>query len=196
MSEYRFKTTNIKGKAYVEVNQRVKFFRQEDQYKDWTIHTEFPILDDEQCMCKCSILNVEGRVVAVGHAHEVKASSNINRTSYIENCETSAVGRALGLLGIGIDTSIASANEVQDAIRQQENSTTTKATETKKPAAAANKSSVEEDFKKAVAYLERHADAKSAWEKIAVQSKAKFSDEQFKKLEGLVVALSNEKLMK
>ena len=40
-------------------------------------------------------------------------SSNINKTSYVENCETSAVGRALAMLGIGIDTSIASANEVK-----------------------------------------------------------------------------------
>ena len=37
-----------------------------------------------------------GEVIAQGHAHEVQGSSNINKTSYVENCETSAVGRALG----------------------------------------------------------------------------------------------------
>ena len=37
MSNYKFKTTNIRGKQYVEVNERIKFFRQEDRYKDWTI---------------------------------------------------------------------------------------------------------------------------------------------------------------
>ena len=41
MSNYKFKTTNIRGKQYVEVNERIKFFRQEDRYKDWTIATEF-----------------------------------------------------------------------------------------------------------------------------------------------------------
>ena len=47
MSNYKFKTTNIRGKQYVEVNERIKFFRQEDQYKNWTIHTDFPHLDGE-----------------------------------------------------------------------------------------------------------------------------------------------------
>ena len=42
-----------------------------------------------------------------------------NKTSYIENCETSAVGRALGMCGFGIDTSIASAEEVQNAMANQ-----------------------------------------------------------------------------
>ena len=46
-------------------------------------------------------------------------SSFINKTSYIENCETSAVGRALGMAGIGIDTAVASAEEVQNAINNQ-----------------------------------------------------------------------------
>jgi len=122
MSNYKFKTTNIRGKQYVEVNERIKFFRQEEQYKNWGILTEFPVLDSEQCLCLCTITTPEGQIVAQGHAHEEKGSSNINKTSYVENCETSAVGRALAILGIGIDTSIASANEVQDAIAKQEES--------------------------------------------------------------------------
>ena len=120
MSNYKFKTTNIRGKQYVEVNERIKFFRQEDQYKNWGITTDFPVIDDTQAMCRCTITTAEGAIVAQGHAHEVKSSSNINKTSYVENCETSAVGRALAMLGIGIDTSIASANEVEDAIAQQQ----------------------------------------------------------------------------
>ena len=59
-------------------------------------------------------------VLGQGTAYEKEGSSNINRTSYIENCETSAVGRALGMAGFGIDTSIASAEEVSGAIAQQE----------------------------------------------------------------------------
>lgn len=125
MSNYKFKTTNIRGKQYVEVNERIKFFRQEDQYKNWTISTEFPVLDSEQAMCKCIIADTEKRVIATGHAHEERGSSNINKTSYVENCETSAIGRALAMLGIGIDASIASANEVQDAIAKQDASAVT-----------------------------------------------------------------------
>jgi hypothetical protein len=65
---------------------------------------------------KASIFNSEGVVIATGHAHETKGSSYINKTSHVEVCETSAWGRALGNFGIGIDSSVASADEVQNAI--------------------------------------------------------------------------------
>jgi hypothetical protein len=59
------------------------------------------------------IRDADGRIRATGHAHEDRTSSMINKTSYVENCETSCpFGRALAALGIGIETSIASANEV------------------------------------------------------------------------------------
>ena len=118
MSNYKFKTTNIRGKQYVEVNERIKFFRQEDQYKDWTIMSEFTVLDSEQCVCKTTIADATGRVIATGHAHEVQGSSNINKTSYVENCETSAIGRAAAFLAITNDN-IASAEEVDQAINVQ-----------------------------------------------------------------------------
>ncbi len=89
MSNYKFKTTNIRGKQYVEVNERIKFFRQEEQYKNWTLMSEFSVLDSEQAVCKATIADTAGRVIAVGHAHEERGSSNINKTSYVENCETS-----------------------------------------------------------------------------------------------------------
>ena len=60
---------------------------------------------------------------ATGYAYEKESSSFINKTSFIENCETSAWGRALGNLGIGIDASIASADEVQNAQLNQEETT-------------------------------------------------------------------------
>ena len=59
-------------------------------------------------------------VLGTGTAYEKESSSYINKTSYIENCETSAVGRALGMAGFGIDTSVASFEEVSNAIAQQE----------------------------------------------------------------------------
>ena len=57
--------------------------------------------------------------MAVAHAQEYRDSSYINKTSFVENGFTSALGRALGYLGIGIDTSIASADEVQTAVNNQ-----------------------------------------------------------------------------
>ena len=151
MANYKFKTTNIRGKQYVEVNERIKFFRQEEKYNNWGIRTEFPIIDDTQCMCLCTITTPEGHVVAQGHAHEEKSSSNINKTSYVENCETSAVGRALAMLGIGIDASIASANEVQDAIAKQESDTS---------------APVENIMDKAVGYIKMQTDKKKAFDAI------------------------------
>ena len=46
MSNYKFKTTNIKGKEYVEVNQRVLYFRNEDQYAGWSLTSEILHLTD------------------------------------------------------------------------------------------------------------------------------------------------------
>ncbi len=111
------KTINIKGKEYVTVDERIKFLR--ENYPDSQILTEIINIDAESIIMKAS-LNINGKVVAVGHASEDKNSSYINKTSYIENCETSAIGRCLGIYGIGVCGSIASADEVINAINQQQ----------------------------------------------------------------------------
>lgn len=110
-------TTNIKGKEYAEVNQRIKAFRM--IYPMGTIDTEMISNENGICIFKATVGNGE-TILGVGHAYEKENSSFINKTSYIENCETSAVGRALGMVGFGIDTSVASAEEVQNAIMQQD----------------------------------------------------------------------------
>ena len=120
MGTHQFKTTKIKGKDYVEVNQRLLFFRNEKKYEGWGIEIRFLVLDSESCVAQCTIKDDDGYIVAQGTAQEDKSSSRINQTSYVENCETSAVGRALAMLGIGIETSIASSNEVSMAIAKQE----------------------------------------------------------------------------
>lgn len=112
------RTTDIKGKDYVEVNERIKAFRM--LIPDGTIETHIIEDSDGICTMKAIIRDSQGKVLATGHAQEKENSTFINKTSYVENCETSAVGRALGMLGIGIDTSIASAEEVGNAIAQQE----------------------------------------------------------------------------
>jgi uncharacterized protein (DUF3820 family) len=111
------KTTDIKGKDYAEVNQRIKAFRM--VYPDGTITTELLSNDNGVCIFRAVVSNSEGKVIGTGTAYEKEDSSFINKTSYIENCETSAVGRALGMCGFGIDVSVASAEEVQNAINNQ-----------------------------------------------------------------------------
>ena len=110
-------TTDIKGKSYIEVNQRIKAFRM--VYPTGTIQTEMLSNENGVCIFKATVGN-ENVILGTGTAYEKENSSFINKTSYIENCETSAVGRALGMAGFGIDTSIASAEEVQNAIMQQD----------------------------------------------------------------------------
>lgn len=117
VKDKKLKTVNIKGKEYVEVNERVKYFR--ETYPGWSIETDLLSNDDGVCVFKATVKNDAGAIMATGHAYEKESSSFINKTSYIENCETSAVGRALGLLGIGIDTSIASSEEVVNAMNNQ-----------------------------------------------------------------------------
>lgn len=119
----KLKTVNIKGKEYVQVHERVRAFR--EVFPKYRLISEIISVGEDGngggiVTMKASVLDENGNVLATGHAQEKEASSNVNRTSYIENCETSAFGRALGNLGIGIDTSFATADEVESAIEQQE----------------------------------------------------------------------------
>jgi ABC-type Fe3+-hydroxamate transport system substrate-binding protein len=113
------KSVNIKGKEYITVNERLIFFRSQPQYKGWRISEEVVSLDDKEGLFKVTIINPDGFEMAVAHAQEYRDSSYINKTSFVENGFTSALGRALGYLGIGIDTAIASADEVQTAVNNQ-----------------------------------------------------------------------------
>ena len=112
------KTINIKGKDYIPVNERIKEFRA--NYSNYSLVSEIINLTEDSCIIKATILDENGVVKATGFAQEDRTSSMVNKTSFVENCETSAWGRALGNFGIGIDVSIASAEEVTIAIAKQE----------------------------------------------------------------------------
>ena len=112
------KTTDIRGKQYAEVNQRIKAFRM--LCPNGCISTEILSNEDGIVVMKAYVSNEDGKLIGTGTAYEKEGSSNINKTSYIENCETSAVGRALAMCGLGIDLSVASYEEVANAIEQQE----------------------------------------------------------------------------
>ena len=113
------KPTDIgKGKEYIEVNQRVKAFRM--LFPNGRISTELISLENGVCIFRASAMDEEGNLLGTGTAYEKEGSTFINKTSYIENCETSAVGRALAMCGIGIDASIASKEEVENAKLNQD----------------------------------------------------------------------------
>jgi hypothetical protein len=107
---------NIHGKEYQTVAYRVKNFRQ--AHPDFSLLTEIVIRDADCAVMKATIADPSGRVIATGHSEEYRASSTINRTSALENAETSAIGRALAAFGMG-GTEFATADEVASAISQQ-----------------------------------------------------------------------------
>ena len=132
----QLKTINIKGKDYVPVDERLRVFHQ-----DFNGHIETEILDRDTCVDQLTGKQAERFIVVArvypysleqdadertrniffsGSASELTTQGFINKTSALENCETSAVGRALGMLGIGIDYGVASAQEVQQAVKSQE----------------------------------------------------------------------------
>lgn len=108
---------DVKGKNYADVANRVKAFRK--LFPNGAIITEIVSLEEGICVMKTKCFDEAGNVLATGTAYEKEGSSFINKTSYIENCETSAVGRALGFLGIGVENDIASVQEVLNAEQQQ-----------------------------------------------------------------------------
>lgn len=112
------KSIQVKGKNYVMVNERLMAFRED--HPNYALISEVVQLDNENCVIKAIIQDENGVVKATGLAQEDRASSLINKTSYVENAETSAWGRALGNFGYGIQTSIASAEEMSMAIAKQE----------------------------------------------------------------------------
>jgi hypothetical protein len=106
-------------KDYVTVNERIaKFY---DQYPAGRIITELVSWNDGIIIMKAFAFRDETNVISsTGHAYEKEGTSYINKTSALENCETSVVGRCLANLGLEIKRSVASKEEVENAIHQQE----------------------------------------------------------------------------
>ena len=118
MSRQQQGVVNIRGKEYHTVAKRVNDFREYNEDK-YGITTEILTNDDLVTIRATITAREDGFVVATGTAEERRNSTQINKTSALENAETSAIGRALANFGIG-GTEFASANEVQNAIHQQE----------------------------------------------------------------------------
>lgn len=115
---HKDKNGKISSNDYNTVNQRVLAFRK--IFPEGSIQTEIVSHENGVILMKATVFDGVGRVLAIGHASEEKELSFINKTSYIENCETSAVGRALGFLGIGIKEAIASAEEIEKAEEEKQ----------------------------------------------------------------------------
>lgn len=114
------KTNEVSRSEYAEVHQKIKAFRM--VYPCGTISTELLSCKDGVAIIKASVYGHDNNLLGTGTAYEKEGSSFINDTSYIENCETSAVGRALAMCGFGIDLGVASYEEVANAKLNQKDS--------------------------------------------------------------------------
>jgi len=110
------KAVKIQGRDYILVSDRVLFFN--DNFPNGSITSELLSRpEDTMIVVKATVtpdLKNPERYFT-GHAQEVIGSNYITKTSALEVAETSAVGRALGLMGIGVIESIASADEIVKA---------------------------------------------------------------------------------
>jgi hypothetical protein len=131
--DLRDKAIDIKGKQYVQVSHRIIYFN--ETYPEGSIVTELISTPDAQTVIiKASVWPDRHRQFT-GYSQATWGDGYINKTSALENAETSAVGRALAFMGIGVIDSIASVDEVNKANNKAASTSgqTAKPAETKKP---------------------------------------------------------------
>lgn len=108
-------TIKLGAKGYAQVNERIKAYRK--VYPTGSIITQIEEIREDYVRIKAEVRDEAGNIVSTGVASEMLTGDNkkdyINKTSMVENCETSAVGRALGFAGFGVDTAIASAEDIE-----------------------------------------------------------------------------------
>jgi len=120
------KTIELKSKegkvlgTYVEVHERIRYFRESRDYCGWSLVTEIIYQEAKEVIMRAEVRDQFGVLVATGLASEKEDSSFINKDSHIENCETSAWGRAMACLGIGITEHVRSREEMENAMQNQE----------------------------------------------------------------------------
>jgi hypothetical protein len=116
------KPVTIKGKQYIPVSERIKFIADNFNY---SIETDYQYFAERKMWVVQAILKIkkgDDWYSYSGLAQEIESGNykEVNFTSALENAETSAVGRACAMAGIGIDGGIASADEVSKAINRAE----------------------------------------------------------------------------
>lgn len=95
---------------YVPVNERLSLFRADHPTWGLICHLRF---EGSSILARAEVTDETGRIVAMGHAEEVRDQGLVNKTSAVENAETSAWGRALACLGYEVKRSVASREEME-----------------------------------------------------------------------------------
>lgn len=111
------KTINIRGKEYVTVNERLKAFR--SQFKDYSLIGRIVEQTADSIVFEAQIIDDKGVVRANAFSRETVGKGGVNKFAMLENAETSAWGRALGNFGIGIDTAVCTADELNAKLQHE-----------------------------------------------------------------------------
>ena len=117
MSSNQKGVVKIKNTDYKLIVQRVNEFR--SAHPEFGVETEVLYHDEIRVVVQVRIFDEQGRIRGSGVAEEFREASRINQTSAMENCETSAFGRALASMGYGGDVAYASAEEVVNAMNTE-----------------------------------------------------------------------------
>jgi hypothetical protein len=153
------KAIQIKGKNYVQVKDRILALAEDE--KPYSIETDYEYFSERKMWVVKAKLSYNGQVYT-GLAQEIESDDykQVNHSSALENAETSAVGRACAMAGIGVLDSIASVDEINKANNRPQTNYTPQATQDFEaqgliqfnPPYMANK----EDFGKLVAFLKQN----------------------------------------
>lgn len=122
LEDLNLKTINLKGKEYSMVSSRLEIFRKHFGFK-YGIIEEILVDDGKRVVTKTSIIDRDNpeTPIGVGHAEEIRGSSLVNKTSAIENCMTSSLGRALATAAALHGGEMASSNELEKANNNKKN---------------------------------------------------------------------------
>ena len=107
---------------YATVAQRIEEFYKE--HPEGTIRTELAAVDGAEVVFKATVFRTveeaKAGVGTTGFAREIEGKSPVNRTSHYENCESSAIGRALANLGYATSAHRPSRQEMLKSARMQQ----------------------------------------------------------------------------
>ena len=109
-------TVDIKGSPYTLVKDRILAFN--ELYPNGCIQTRLiSEVGSDRIVVRATVIPDVGTPDRkfIDHAQEEIGDGYINKTSAMENCCTSAVGRALAYMGIGVVDSVASVDEINKA---------------------------------------------------------------------------------
>lgn len=113
------KAIDIKGKKYVQVKDRILALHNNRENEPYSIETDFSYYPERKMWVVRARLTL-GESTYTGLAQEIESDNykEVNFTSALENAETSAVGRACAMAGVGVLDSIASVDEMNKAINR------------------------------------------------------------------------------